>query len=221
MFQILFRNNNNAPNRDLVDFLDNNLTNIVKSKYTIKPMIVNEEKIPELIDSGITELPAMKFNQDICLGVNDIITYIKNLCERTPKKTQDENLDDYVNDFMTKSLEMGDEDPDDAAKNDIKKKTEEFQKKRVGDAPPTNSKLSQPQNKGPTRPSTSSNNANSIDNNTIFNRNKQKPDDMEDRMMSQGNTNNSDTRDEAIELSQSGDSKDDEMMRAMLERMEM
>lgn len=163
MFQILFRNNNNAPNKDLINFIDNNLINILNCNYTLNLLIVDENKIQNLIDNGITELPSMKYNEDICLGVTDIINYIKRMCERTPKKINDENLDEYVKDFMNKSLDLGDEDPEDAEKN-VHKKVSEFQNRKenlgkgkdnttdnVDDKKIKNTKLNQPQNRGPSR----------------------------------------------------------------------
>ncbi len=212
MLHILFRNNNKAPNRDLIDFLDKNLTTIVKCKYVIKPTIVQEEKISDLIESGIKELPAMKFNQEICVGVNDIIDYIKRLCEKIPDKSKDENLDELVRDYMQKTLDTGEDEMSEDNQDSFNKKINEF-KKGTGNSNNNNQKISQPQNKGPARPKYVNNNGNS--NNQIIS----KPDNTEEKALQSMENNKMDDKNEILELSKTNNSQDDDMMAALFEKM--
>lgn len=130
-FKILFRDNSNAPNRELIGFIDNNLDSIIGYKYIFELTVVGEHEIANLLESGIEELPAMMFNDDIITGTIQIIEKIKSVCAKTPKLSGKEELTQDVQDFMQAVLDSPDDaNPSEAEEMERKKRAEAYESRR-------------------------------------------------------------------------------------------
>jgi hypothetical protein len=236
--QILFRDNSNLPNRELVEFLENNLKTIVKSRYVIDPIIVSEDKIEMLIESGIEELPAMRFNDIVKIGVTNIVDYIKFLCEKTAKKTDTEAYDEIVRDFMQKDGPDDKDDDDDTREkfeNEIKRKTEEMNARRANRNPSNNKSKAGAKTPGGNNASGSGNASSGGGNKTvkldsdsdsdekpkhIVNKPQNQPINKREVSIEDKLNFDDDDDDEKMNIMPRGNSRDDQMERAMLSKLD-
>ena len=97
---IIFNDNSSKYNRDLVDFLKRNIESaIIKGRITFNFKIAEMSELENLREKGITRLPAMTVDNEIYIGVPEIIDEIrkriKTSKQKAVPKTDDEILTDY------------------------------------------------------------------------------------------------------------------------------
>lgn len=125
-------------NDTLLTFIENNLENINKNKFYLEFTIVTDKKIPEIKEIGIFSLPALKFDSQketiIKQGNDDIITFIKDLCNKQEDeegRPVDIKID--MREIMKSQLDTGDNEEDSAFdEKERQKKMNEFNQKRAG-----------------------------------------------------------------------------------------
>lgn len=136
-------------NDTLLTFIENNLENINKNKFYLEFTIVTDKKIPEIKEIGIFSLPALKFDSQketvIRQGNDDIISFIKDLCNKNEAEVSGNNMIDIkldMKEIMRSELDTGDEEDENKVNtNEMQKKINAFNQKRAGrkeDEPNTN-----------------------------------------------------------------------------------
>jgi hypothetical protein len=132
--KVIFNDSASKFNRDLVDFLKRNLeTAIRRGRISFSFKIAETNELPQLRKQGIKRLPAMIFNNNIFIGVPDIIAEIrrsvKNSKTVAPVKSEEEIIRDFqmgvmgpVSKDAEGKLVIHDADTDDLKTEDIQAK---------------------------------------------------------------------------------------------------
>ena len=239
--QIVFNENADEINKELTDYLDKNLDEIIyKANVYFKFIIATEKDKLKLKKDGITKLPAIiSFDMKPVVGLQNVYKYIKYAMQHKIKpeiKTEDEILQD----FMSKEIQDGvsrvkegnkkkvvikEEDEDDEFSNDnINRKIQTEQKKR-GMSPhefASSGISNMDEMYTPNRP-----NNLSMDNedNDDYNDNDNDEDNDEDRQITSKKKSaaNPIIKNDPVNvfnnMADSGSSQDDKMMRSLLEKI--
>jgi hypothetical protein len=212
--QLIFNNSNSKFNKDLVRFLKENLSNIIiKAKITFHFVIAQKNDIEKLNAQGITKLPILLLPNSKIVGVPNIINTLASMVNKASPpvpKSEDQILEDYMNREMMsdvkkveKQLVVNNDDEEEDEKADMSQKIDQIRKDRY------NEEKKQP----PPYPS----------------RNVQFDDDISmDRHQPLKNKPNKEATRAADDpmsvlnhMDPSRDSRDDEMMRAWMNRTDM
>lgn len=103
--ELIFNDTKSKYNQDLTDFLERNLDKIITlGQITFKFKIVNQNNMAQLRQRGITRLPAMIFQNRSIISVPKIIEElrfrVKNSKGIAPTKSEEEVLDDYFRESL-------------------------------------------------------------------------------------------------------------------------
>lgn len=85
VLHILFRNSPNEHNQKLCAFIETNLKLINSCGFHLDLVIIPEQSIPKLSSSGVSKLPALKYNKDTICGVNGMKERMIQLCQERKK----------------------------------------------------------------------------------------------------------------------------------------
>jgi len=102
---IIFNDNSSKYNRDLIDFLRRNIENaIVKGRITFNFKIAEMSELESLREKGITRLPAMTVDNEIYIGVPEIINEIRKKIKTSKQKALPKTDDEILNDYNFRAL---------------------------------------------------------------------------------------------------------------------
>ena len=99
---ILARNNDKPANLEIVNFLEKNMTDMVKNGFRFELKVVEDKDIEKLLSKGIDKLPYAQINNKPFKSSSEIITALMR-CKNPQQKTQtmEEDFREYFKDDMT------------------------------------------------------------------------------------------------------------------------
>lgn len=143
--------NKDKFNKNLLKFLTNNVAEIIQSDIFIKIILVTEKNINAVQQLNIASTPALYSEGRSVVGVNNIIQFLINLCEKgddgnNHKQSKKISMEDEgdVKNMLTDIINSNDDEEDEElTSDDIRKKmnerlngykNESFSTKKTGDS---------------------------------------------------------------------------------------
>lgn len=105
--EIIFNNKASGINKNLIDFLENNLHRIiVKGQIKFKFTIVQQNDLKSLEKRGIYKLPTMVYNERNIASVDNIIDTLNQIVKTSKKSSASKSDDEIVQDYLNDSLDI-------------------------------------------------------------------------------------------------------------------
>jgi len=105
--EIIFNNKASSINKDLIDFLENNLQRIiVKGQIKFKFTIVQQNDLKLLEKRGIYKLPTMIYEERNIVSVDNIIDTLNQIVKTSKKTSASKSDEEIVQDYLNDSLDI-------------------------------------------------------------------------------------------------------------------
>jgi hypothetical protein len=124
MLTLYLSNKPSQLNKDLINYLNTNMSFIVKMKLFIDFVIAYPQNIKSYTQQGIVNFPTMVHQDEMFVGVDRIKGFFNKFYQIHKKKQSERTEDDDVTDYWSGILAKGDEEDDDDAAEQLKNKTQ-------------------------------------------------------------------------------------------------
>ena len=124
MLTLYLSNKPSQLNKDLINYLNANISSIVKMKLFIEFVIAYPQNIQSYTQKGIVNFPTMVYQNQKFIGVDQIKGFFNQFYQIHKKKQADRTENDDVNDYWSGILAKGDEEDDDDASEQMKNKAQ-------------------------------------------------------------------------------------------------